>query len=595
MSNQQFGSMVGDPGPWLRSRAAALLDLAIEPLLDAAAARDALTELQPVVGEVGAPHAQTLRERLVTAAERLLDSPDPIAVFEQVQLHRLGLDAVRRLVELLKVSDSKALLARIEAAWRPEQDEPAEPLVRDIRRYQDASAELLADAHMVVRLAAAARLLARRAPGAEAAVSAMLGMDLRTLEMRFEDLQPMAPPAADAAPLEDVLRLRIRRFRDVATALLPLADMEDPAGALARLEHIAMELLGSPVLPVWVERDGVLALHGSSDLAGQQLSTRQDASLAATALASGALSERDTEAYGTPIIDCQCADRVQSRTLVAVPVLVPEPIAVLLTSDAVDRRDFALLAVHAARWLERIHRSEERLLHTTRNYRNAQERRLREIVHEASNPLSVIHNYLHLLGTRLDDESAGKEQLGLIGDEIRRTGEILRSLVESPVVGREREAAAGTGITDVNQLIAEVVELLEPTLTEAAGIDVRMVPAPGLEAIPVDGQRLRQIVLNLVKNAVEAMTDGGTLEVVVDAAVASVGGGRVEIRVTDSGPGIPPDLLEQVFEPGVSVKGSGRGLGLSIVKRLVEELGGSVFCRSKPGAGTSFVVLLPRH
>ncbi|TVS17677.1 MAG: sensor histidine kinase [Gammaproteobacteria bacterium] len=595
MSDQQFGSMGGDPGPWLRARAAVLLDLAVDPLLDAPAARVALTELASVVGEVVADHSPALRERLVAAAERLLDSPEPAAVFEKVELHRLGLEATRRLVELLKVVDSQFVLARIEAAWLPEQAEPADPLVRDIRRYQDAPADLLADAHIVVRLAAAARLLARRGPEALAAVSAILGLDEHTLVMRFEDLQFMAPPATDGGPLEDLLRLRIQRFRDVARALLPLADMEDPATALARLEQIASELLGSPVLPVWVERDGVLALHGSSDLAGQQLSTRQDASLAATVLASGALGERDTETYGTPIIDCQCADRVESRTLLAIPILVPEPVAVLLTSDAVDRRDFALVAVHAARWMERIHRFEERLLHTARNYRNAQERRLREIVHEASNPLSVIHNYLHLLGARLDDESAGKEQLGLIGDEIRRTGEILRSLVESPAAASEREAASATGITDVNQLVAEVVELLEPTLTEAAGIEVRMVQSPELGAIPVDGQRLRQVVLNLVKNAVEAMTDGGTLEVVVDAGVASVGGGRVEIRVTDSGPGIPPDLLERVFEAGVSVKGSGRGLGLSIVKRLVEELGGSVFCRSKPGAGTSFVVLLPRH
>lgn len=594
MSGQQF-SIGGDAGPWLRGHVAALLELAGLPLLDNRTARTALDELAPVLEPSPVRDLAPLRERLVAAAEMLLDASDPMQVFDLLQRYRLGLEAVRRLGDLLGSVDIKPALKRIEAAWSSSETPADEPLILDIRRYQDAPAQLLLDAHIDVRLAAAARLLLRQDPDALQAASMLTGIDVRTLELRFEDLRPPLLPDEDGAPQTDALRMRIARFREVAQAMLPLADAEDPAAALMRLQQVAREILGSPVLPLWVERDGVLAVHGSSDLAGQQLSTRQDGSLAAAVVASGAMAERDTQAYGAPIIDCQCADRLGTRTLVAVPIMVPEPVAALLTAETVDRGDLVLVAVHAARWLERVHRLEERVVAATRSVRSAQERRLREVVHEASNPLSVINNYLHLLGTRLDDESAGREQLGLIGDEIRRTGDILRSLVETPLPTGERPVEAAIGITDVNQVVTEVVQLLEPSLTQAAGIEVRMVPAADVQAIAIDSQRLRQVVLNLVKNAVEAMTDGGTLEVLVDTAVAASGGGCIEIRVTDSGPGIPHDLLEKVFEAGVSVKGSGRGLGLAIVKRLVDELGGSIFCRSKPGEGTSFIVLLPRQ
>ncbi len=595
MSDQQFSGMSGDPGPWLRGHAAVLLELAARPLLDTQAAQKALDDLAPIHDLSQSDDLRPLREQLLAAAEALLNAPDPAQIFDLLQRYRLGLEAVRRLGDLLGSVEIKPALRRIEAAWTSIETSLDEPLVKDIRRYQDAPAELLVDAHIDVRLAAAARLILRHDPETLQAAAMLTGIEVSTLQLRFDDLRPPVLADEDGAPHADTLRMRIARFREVAHALLPLADAEQPAAALERLQQIAQRLLSAPVLPLWVERDGVLAFRGTSDLAGQQLSTRQDGSLAAAVVASGAISERDTESFGVPIIDCQCADRVGTRTVVAAPIMVPEPVAVLLTSETVDREDLTLVAVHAARWLERVHRVDERVLAATRNVRSAQERRLREVVHEASNPLSVINNYLHLLGTRLDDESAGREQLGLIGEEIRRTGEILRSLVEAPPKSDERSAEAAIGITDVNEVVAEVVQLLEPNLTQAAGIEVRMVPAVNLQAIAVDGQRLRQVVLNLVKNAVEAMAEGGTLEVLVDTAVAASGGGCVEIRVTDTGPGIPQDLLEHVFEPGVSVKGNGRGLGLAIVKRLVEELGGSIFCRSKPGEGTAFIVLLPRQ
>jgi len=89
------------------------------------------------------------------------------------------------------------------------------------------------------------------------------------------------------------------------------------------------------------------------------------------------------------------------------------------------------------------------------------------------------------------------------------------------------------------------------------------------------------------------MPNGGIVEVEVDPGVVDASGRRVEIRITDTGTGIAPDMLAKLFEPGGSSKGSGRGLGLGIVRRLVDEIGGNILCRSRPGEGTTFVVLLP--
>jgi signal transduction histidine kinase len=112
------------------------------------------------------------------------------------------------------------------------------------------------------------------------------------------------------------------------------------------------------------------------------------------------------------------------------------------------------------------------------------------------------------------------------------------------------------------------------------------------DAVPMvhlDRSQIKQVFFNLIKNALEAMPDGGGLKIGF-----TVGDAHVDIAFTDTGKGIAPDELRRVFEPYHTTKAKGSGLGLMIVQRIIEEHGGEIELSSKPGEGTCFKIRLPR-
>ena len=149
---------------------------------------------------------------------------------------------------------------------------------------------------------------------------------------------------------------------------------------------------------------------------------------------------------------------------------------------------------------------------------------------------------------------------------------------------------------DLNGLVTDVVELYRneqgPQLVETE-------IEPDLPALEADPDRLRQILHNLVKNAIEAQRGaaGGDAPPprvrVRTSRVAGPGAGAVELHVSDDGPGYPEEILETVFEPYVTTKPKGSGLGLAIVKKIAEEHGGSVRAQNDPGGGARVVIRLP--
>ncbi|RLB39196.1 MAG: two-component system sensor protein, partial [Deltaproteobacteria bacterium] len=120
---------------------------------------------------------------------------------------------------------------------------------------------------------------------------------------------------------------------------------------------------------------------------------------------------------------------------------------------------------------------------------------------------------------------------------------------------------------------------------------------PDLPKVRIDIEHLRQVLINLVQNAVQAMASGGDIfvETRTQDRFRIRGGARrwVQISVRDTGPGIAPGLLANLFVPFVTTKQQGTGLGLAISQRIVSEAGGRIDVRSRPGIGTTFVVLLP--
>jgi signal transduction histidine kinase len=132
---------------------------------------------------------------------------------------------------------------------------------------------------------------------------------------------------------------------------------------------------------------------------------------------------------------------------------------------------------------------------------------------------------------------------------------------------------------------------------DAADVSLHVALDPDLPRVRIDIEHLRQVLINLVQNAVQAMSAGGDLyvETRTQDAFRPAGEARrwVQISVRDTGPGIPPALLPNLFVPFVTTKQQGTGLGLAISQRIVSEAGGRIDVRSREGHGTTFVVLLP--
>jgi signal transduction histidine kinase len=226
-------------------------------------------------------------------------------------------------------------------------------------------------------------------------------------------------------------------------------------------------------------------------------------------------------------------------------------------------------------------------------YRQRAETRLRELVHEANNPLSIVNNYLHILELRLAHEPEAVEHLKLIGQELRRAGNIIAQARELPSLDAPvEEPSVEQADLDINKLARQLVELhLGLAADHRVSLSDSLVP--GSLIVRSDQQRLAQVLNNLMRNAIEA-APGASVTVSTVSGVFREGREGVLLGVADTGPGLPRNVVERLAEPKQSTKGGDHsGLGLHIVHRLVGELGGSLDVRTGPGQGTAFTIFLP--
>jgi signal transduction histidine kinase len=235
---------------------------------------------------------------------------------------------------------------------------------------------------------------------------------------------------------------------------------------------------------------------------------------------------------------------------------------------------------------------EERVDERTEELRKAQDRLVRaerlaaigelgaSVAHELRNPLGVISNSMYYLKTRLGDQD-GKvvKHLDIIGREVKTANRIITDLMNFV-----RSKNLKVDSVDPGALLRHSLE--RARIPE--DVDVHMDVNGDLPTIEADGDKAGQVFLNLLDNAVEAMPQGGDLY--IDAEAGKDG---VVFTFEDTGVGIPPENAEKVFEPLFTTKTKGIGLGLSIVKLLVEAHGGDVCVQSEEGQGAHFTVRLP--
>jgi PAS domain S-box-containing protein len=210
------------------------------------------------------------------------------------------------------------------------------------------------------------------------------------------------------------------------------------------------------------------------------------------------------------------------------------------------------------------------------------------LAHELNNPIGIISARVEIM--LLDAESRPlpeecAEDLRVLHRHAQRVARIAQGLLSFA-----RQSSGQRGPVDLNHLVEETLLLMEKQVVRE-GIAVKRALAPDLPPVWGDGNALQQVMLNLLTNARDALAEGGQIAIRTGPAPGQPGG--VRLIVSDTGPGIPPDVLPKIFDPFFTTKTEGTGLGLSISYGIVRDHKGTVDVQSRPGEGTTFILTFP--
>jgi len=229
-----------------------------------------------------------------------------------------------------------------------------------------------------------------------------------------------------------------------------------------------------------------------------------------------------------------------------------------------------------------LRRTQEQLLQSEKLA--AMGRLTSQIAHELNNPLYGIMNTLELLKTEVSPQSKRRKILEMALSETVRLSELLRKMLSFSKPDQEQRQPV-----DINTVIDEILLLHEKQLREN-DIHIATTFSDGLGRVNASKDQLRQVFLNMVANARDAMAGGGTLTV-----TTSGDGEKVIIEVTDTGTGIKEEYMDKIFDSFFTTKGEvkGVGLGLSVCYGFIKDHGGDIVVKSEVGTGTTFVITLP--
>ena len=507
----------------------------------------------------------------------------------------------------------------------------------DAIRYHHELPQRLLNAHVLVRIVSVAHYLAEVEADAalDANVLAVLNLsadDARALQQlaqtrlgEAEAAFAVAPHTEPALALDAEAEGERRRFRADTTRIqvspLALAEQALPQQLAEGVrDMVAMQsaknsLFSAPDLAAWQQalrhnlqslfglkavvlflpssREGVLqGVNGAANGLAEQIQIVADDphSLLARALRQG----RPLHSFQTPdmqltVLDEQVMSLAGGAGMLCLPLLNAGKMASLAVC-AIGAEEAERLTVRLPVLLRLGQQAGSALgskLSPKISASPPRAEQARKILHEVNNPLSIVKNYLRIIGMKLPQDDAVHADLKIISDEIDRVGSMLKGLL-----GGQGFAPNFVANIDLNRTVIDMLSLLKPTLIEPAQVQVQTLLAADLPALQTDAGQLKQILQNLIKNAVEAMPDGGKLRIV--SLRTQIGNDvGVELRIEDSGQGIPDAIRARLFQPVATRKGGDHaGLGLAIVNGLVRGLGGSIECEAMP-VGTAFIIRLP--
>jgi len=306
--------------------------------------------------------------------------------------------------------------------------------------------------------------------------------------------------------------------------------------------------------------------------------------------------QADNQLEELPVIDRQIIRLVKAKGLLCLPIQTSDTLFCVLVVGCHQAISGNPNQAHLLQYFtdEIAIACEDTLRHIqaseNKTGRDALSQRASEIAHEANNPLNIISNYLVSLTDKLQDRSEIQEELTILKEEVARTSQIILRLRDLEHDTKDTQSGV-----HINNEINNLVTLYNSSLFLINNINCQLELDPELTENLANRNSFKQIITNLLKNAAEVMTDGGTLTIRTTANINVNGTDFVEILIKDTGTGIPINIKNNLFTPVTSSKGNGHsGLGLSITKNLVTDAKGTISCRSS-AKGTEFQILLPQH
>lgn len=558
--------------------------------------------------QLGSERTQAWRQALrcaflCEAIARDLAYPHPHEAYLAGLIHNLGPTppAGWDLDHLLQERDA-ALARRVETWGYPS-------LLAEALRYQHWPFQSLRDAAVIVQMLWAARSLSEQdGRAAEADIAQMLGLPQTRLSELTSGVYARVEAIVENSQigtktLGSLPEMPLQLHKSLSRFLLLEGYAAQRSGQdahLAALALLAIHLREAHGLaqPIYLEyaNDRLVArpLPGYAPPPALTLPTEGSDTAAAMAFQwNRSITAITVNQSGVSLLDTQLARLSGLEGVLAIPVGGDTPVGVLLTCGYRGQlnqlnEEAAYLAKLGRLAAPRVSAQAAATTASPAESGIAWQMRSRQLAHEINNPLGIVKNYLALLQVKLGDDPATADELRIIQEELGRIARIVQDLAGEP-----KAAEPSVQAVDINTLLADLARVAAagPRVQKGVGIELRLDPA--LPRLHCDADKLRQLLLNLLLNAVEAAPEQTSVTVETYRLVNHRQERLAEVLVSNSGPEIAAELLAHLFEPVDSTKeGEHAGLGLAIVRDLANALGASVSCRSHAGL-TTFQVLLP--
>jgi signal transduction histidine kinase len=460
---------------------------------------------------------------------------------------------------------------------------PDEP--RDAIRFQFAPVDALKDTHQLIRMIAATTQIQQNTnvpiredylddwglPGIN--LSAEVKKAREKVSKLINTIEQPGENAADQYRSDlELLNQAMKRFQYKVIFDQQFADAESLISEVDQLGAALFELSNCTIFEV--TDDGYR--HGTTTITSEK-------SIVARAVEKKSIVT--SAEISLIVIDQQMLEQSRSDTLIASPLVHKGEVIGVLVAGANWRDPNEHLGD-----LEIFTRSIAAALSTSVSNEMISieelQHRAREIGHEVSNPFTIAQNYLKILSIKLGEEHEATGSIGTISNEIQRAAELIKQYSH---IGDK--SISDTTATDCNGIVQELIGIFKgsyPDITFTTQLD------RDDEGTTLAPDQFKQIIINLVKNAAEAMDSTGEILIRSTANIRFPDANYIELEVVDTGPGISPGLTDILFTPGATSKSDpNAGLGLGIVKDILTSAAGTISFRTG-NTGTTFTLLLPQ-